>query len=195
MIKRLPAPATPPAVLCAIGVVLSFCAAAAPATAPDAGQDGAVLSAVLHALCARTPTASGPMRTYRLLSDRTGRLDGDMAPDSVDAAATRSLRRRNTTSHRLPHVKVCAGYVWVNGAHIGPGMHGRAGDLRRVAKDHPGATGITRLTLPGYSTDGRRAVVMESYNCGVMCSRARFWVVRRAHGKWRVVRPIMAWVS
>lgn len=178
-----------------IGVALACCLVAATSAAPDVSQDASVLSAVLHALCARTAAGPGQSGTYRLLSDRAGRLDGDMAPDSVDAEAAQSLRHRNTSSHRLPHVKACPGYVLVNGARIGPGMHGRAGDWRMLAKGHPGATGITRLTLPGYSSDGRQAVVLESYDCGVMCSRGRFWILRRAHGQWRVVRHIMAWVS
>jgi hypothetical protein len=169
-------------------ILVAFGAGAQSSPAPR--EDSAVLSAVTHKLCdlAKANSASG----YDVLPNTNEGATSDIwpGPGSLDQYAAHSLAKRNSTTHSLPSMYLCTSIRLVPAAWL----H----DFRGWAWFHaafPGSASVLRLSLPGYSRNGNVAVVLVSTTSGPLASGGNYWILQKVHGKWVVVKQLLAWVS
>ena len=57
----------------------------------------------------------------------------------------------------------------------------------------PGATGLLSVSGIGYSRDGREAVVVADFSCGVLCGRGKVALLQKQGGVWMVEKLLSAW--
>jgi len=158
-------------------------------------EDIAVLRAVLAPQCDR----SGP--GYVLLSTKAAGTDSsDHVPaDWAEAAElTAQLRARGESPGSWSGVRVCK-KVLVR----------REGDIQRLIEDapnldvgwknfhsaYPGALAVMYVSLPAYSSDGNRAVVVTGSGCGSLCGSGEIVELEKKDGVWRRVRDQGTWIS
>lgn len=165
---------------------VAFCAGAQSAPAPS--EDSAVLSVITHKLCslAQANSSSG----YDVLPNTNDGVTADVWPASLDAHAMQSLVKRNDATQSLPSLSLCSRIRLVPAAWL----H----EFRGWAWFHaafPGSSSVLRLSLPGYSSNGAVAIVLVSTTSGPLASGGNYWVLQKVHGKWVVVKQVIAWVS
>jgi hypothetical protein len=166
--------------------LLAGCASS-PRMAHDDPRDEAVLAAVLDGLCDQGDAG------YYFVLDRSVGVESDTA-EGVEASAMRSLAERNETPGRLDIAKRCPRLRIASEKEIGDAT--RRGDWDRFHRAFPQAKGILYLSRPGYSSDGRTAVVDVGSGCGSLCGAGFLWVLKAdAAGHWTVERMIPTWVS
>ena len=56
------------------------------------------------------------------------------------------------------------------------------------------AGGFSRLSLPGYSTDGY-ALMYGSYYCGNLCGYGWLFVLKKSDGKWQMQSSVVTMIS
>jgi hypothetical protein len=154
----------------------------------EQSEDSSVLSAVTHKICdlAKANSTSG----YDVLPNTNEGATTDVWPGSLDQHAAHSLAERNSTTQSLPSMYLCSSIRLVPAAWLQ--------NFRGWAWFHaafPGSASVLRLSLPGYSRNGDRAVVLVSTTSGALASGGFYWVLQKVHDKWVVVKQLPAWVS
>jgi hypothetical protein len=87
-----------------------------------------------------------------------------------------SFEARNAASHELPAVDR-ADFIRVENQ--------RLDEVRRQYSDRP--VGVSRLSLPGYSSDGY-AMVVASYGCGSLCRSSWLIILDNTTVTWRLTK-------
>lgn len=59
----------------------------------------------------------------------------------------------------------------------------------------PGATGIISFSHPGFDRKLDQAIVFAAFVCGGLCGGGTVYVLRKVHGRWKVVSTAVVWVS
>lgn len=177
-------------------LAILVCAVCAPAIALAAGvtttaRDAAVLSAVIQHQCARS-LANGDTK-YMILATRSASIDTSVVAAASGRSAIASLRQRNASTQPLPHNISLSCFKTLPPAKLAKALTN--GDWQQFHKALPDAWGIFRLSLPGYSRDGKTALVQGSEVCGPLCGNGFYWVLRLVRGKWLVVSSEPTWVS
>jgi hypothetical protein len=154
-------------------------------------EDAAVLSVITHTLCA-IAQASGASGYDVLPNTNAGATPESFEgfPASLDAHAMQSLAERNSHTQSLPSLSLCSRIRLVPAAWLDR--------FRGWAWFHaafPGSSSVLRLSLPGYSRSGDVAIVLVSTTSGPMASGGNYWVLQKVHGKWVVVKKVLAWIS
>jgi len=172
------------------------CAICAPVVAHAAGitattRDAAVLSAVVQHECARS-LANGDTK-YMILAMRSASIDTPVVAAASGRSAIVSLRQRNSSTQPLPHNMSLSCFKTLPPAKLAKVLPN--GNWQYFHKALPGAWGIFRLSLPGYSRDGKTALVQGSAICGPLCANGFYWVLCLVRGKWQVVSSEPTWVS
>ena len=119
-----------------------------------------------------------------------------------DRHAVANLLARNASSPRLPDGITCSRLKIVETAEITESFAPSSGipptnppDWRHFYAAFPGANGVTRLSLPGYSEDGRVALVLVSGACDSLCGSGFLWELEKLDGTWMVKRTEGMWIS
>ena len=172
------------------GLTTAALAADAPST-----EDIAVLRAAL------TPECERPGPGYVLLSTKTAGVGSDdqMPADWPEAGElTARLKARADSPASWSGVRVC-GKVLVR----------RHRDIRRLIDGepnldagwkkfytvYPGAHAVMYVSLPAYSTDGNRAVIVMGSGCGSLCGSGEIVELEKKDGVWRRTRAQDTWIS
>ena len=174
-------------------VVLEGCARVV--SAPQVIDDQAVLKTLLEHSC----HDSGGR--YALVSTRTYSQAPDSWAELADlSGASRDLARRNSTPSILPLSMECSGVRLVSEGEIedalrseGPALDPPNPGWEGFFARFPGARAVLRLTLPGYSRDGRSAVVVMSSACGSMCGFGYLFVLEKVSSSWKIVQTRTLW--
>jgi hypothetical protein len=145
-------------VLLSISALVSGAAVAAPPRASN--QDAAVLSVLIRRNCAAA-TASHHMQ-YEVVPNESVSISGGNGfarslSEQVDPSAAQSLVRRNKVRHPLPKLPACRAIKIVPASELSPFP-----GWRSFYKLFPGAWALTTLSLPGYSSNGKVAIVQYS---------------------------------
>jgi hypothetical protein len=119
--------------------------------------------------------------------------DNESVAEAVDASAVQSLKARNKVSRELPSVYACKLVEVVSAKRIKDAFS--AGGWSNFQKVFPGGSDILRLTLPGFSKDGKIAIVQGQTSCEGLCGHGVYWVLKDVNGKWVVVQRRATWVS
>ena len=177
-------------------LVILVCAVCAPVVVRAAGvtttaRDAAVLSAVIQHQCARS-LANGHTK-YMILATRSASIDTPVVAAASGRSAIASLRQRNRSTQALPRNISLACFKTLPPAKLAKVLP--KGDWQHFHKALPSAWGIFRLSLPGYSRDGKTALVQGSTICGPLCANGFYWVLRLVRGKWQVISSEPTWVS
>ena len=109
--------------------------------------------------------------------------------------AFRDLLRRNLSRKRLPAGIACSHIKVVSHERIEELFSHQASAWRAFYSAFPGAEGIDRISLPGYSGDGRRAVVYRDGSCGDLCGTGFLLLLRKHGSAWIVERSVGVWIS
>ncbi|OOG59272.1 hypothetical protein [Rhodanobacter sp. C03] len=168
-------------------VVFSGCVSAAPSPT----EDIAVLSAILTNRCEYAASHAG--KKYELLSAQALFVDHVTSSSKLDSSAMNSLLLRNKTAHDLPTLSLCPGYKSVPQVEIEAAMAKKG--WPGFYKAFPNASGISYLSLPGYSLDGNVAIVEFSGSCNLRCGSSFFWVMHKVEGKWTLYKVVPGWIS
>lgn len=160
-----------------------------------------MLAAVAQSICKRSVKLY-PGDRYGVLSSEAQTVDATDTSvlGSVDKAIVRSVAARNKVAHQLPQLVLCSRMKLVSSATLDAlfsekckkaGACGWPGFYHAFSK----ATGVTWLSLPGYSANGKTAVVFVSGACGSLCGAGSFWILNKVDGKWVVSSSVSAWIS
>jgi hypothetical protein len=159
-------------------------------------QDAAVLKAALADLCEGN---------YLILdSSNVAPSQGTWEPPGFPTAAMRELWSRSRRPELLPLSEACPGtYVAtqeeIKAAFDVPSSPGPTSlDWRwedGFYKRFAGAWGLIRLSLPGYSRDGKTAVVYRERSRGALSASGELLLVRRSGKLWAVSQTIGLWVA
>jgi hypothetical protein len=164
-------------------------------TSSPVRDDAAVLKAALSHLCPGNylivqSTSAKPSEVER---SRLGRFP---------TAALEDLWARNRASETLPLDNVCAGARMATRSEINTTFdksRSTATDLNSLWKsfyeDFPGAWGLVRMSLPGYSPNGRLAVVYLETGRGGLAGEGSYLLLKKNKTKWRVVIRDSVWVA
>ena len=133
-------------------------------------EDVAVIRAALN----RTESDTSVLLLDRIAS---GSL---WQPESLPRGAERDFNRRNHEPVQIPDS-------------IGIALQARLVDHDTLPEPGPWFSKDSRvwhssISMPGYSNDGRFAVIMTGYTCGSLCGSAGGIVLKRTHDGWRVLR-------
>ena len=62
-------------------------------------------------------------------------------------------------------------------------------------RQFPGTPGQIALSRPGFSRDGRAALILVEYGCGRLCGGTLYALLERQAGRWRVTRVAQPRIS
>ena len=177
-------------------VLACFAGGVQPRAESAASNDVAVLGAVIG------NWSKGGDGSYYVLSSQTVRIDDFNRKAISGTAEARNLLERNIKPSQLPTMPPREGVRVVpeeqiiaalkaKGPPVDPPQPGWEGFYSR----YPGAQGVLRVSLPGYTPDGTEAVVMLSVGCGSLCGSGLLLHLERSNGEWKIVRRETLWVS
>jgi hypothetical protein len=157
-----------------------------------AGLDRAVLHVVADTICRNTK------RGYSVLSSNAAAVSARYGDRGLDPALALALVERNRSSPPLPTGIDCkrlhvADASLIERALNSPPKIPQAWDGFFAA--FPGATGITYLSLPSYSSSFNEALVYVSGVCGSLCGSGFYWHLRMIDNQWKVVATIGLWIA
>lgn len=183
------------ATLLLYSMILASASSVAPSKAISdrvhAAEDAAVLSAIVDDRCKYS--ASHNERRYEILSDQTSTVSDVPKDTKIDSSASRSLALRNKAPHQLPGMTLCSAFKRVSRAKIDAAMHEKG--WSGFYEVFPQASGISYFSLPGYSVDGAKAVVMFSGSCDLLCGATSYWVLKKIEGRWTVQTSVGGGIS
>ncbi len=162
------------------------------AAAGTSGSDSAVFAGLLEHIACQPPT-HGEEQTLTVVVTRTESYDKESTPQGVASGVVRSLKRRNKVTHKMPSVMACKNVRFVSWSKL-KGILAKGG-WDRFYKLFPHAVDVLQLTLPGYSKDGKTAVVQGHTYCKGLCGHGVYWVLKHTNGKWVVVHRTPTWLS
>jgi len=173
------------------------CGFARPASAAESPtpEDIAVLRAALAPDCER------PGPGYVLLSTKVAGVDSDdrVPADWAEAEElTARLKSRAEATSSWSGVRVCRKVLVRRDGDIQRLIHSSP-TLDRGWKNfyavYPGAHGVLYVSLPAYSADGSRAVIVLGTGCGSLCGVGEIVELEKKDGVWRRTRDQETWIS
>ena len=155
--------------------------------------DRQVLVAVTTDLCAHTKVG------YQVLAMSASSGYVPIAFDGVNAAGLKDSVRRSANLPALPTGIGCSRLRPASNAMIAKTFD-ESGKIPPDWSDFyaafPGAKGLIRLSLPGYSADATVAVVLVSGSCNNLCGSGSAWELRRTSGDtWHVYKKVGTWIA
>lgn len=164
-------------------------------------QDSNVLVAVVQGLCRGNVKVYGRNK-YVVLSSESSKVDASdvEALNGTDKALVKSLANRNRTSRELPRIKLCPYVKRFSSQKLSYLFSKQCKDFNKCYwkgfyQRYPEATGITYVSLPGYSDNGQTAIVLVVGTCDWQCGNASYWVLKKINGKWVFDKSIGGWIS
>lgn len=153
-----------------------------------ANTDTAVLNAVIQSLCTDKDLRPPPSK-YSVVSSQTY-LVYDKTLEEINRHAAKSLQERNTSLHQLSQLESCSTERFIPTVKVD-------GDFNWDAffKQYPDSAGVVIFSLPGYSSDHRKALVGGSFRLNSYSAFGVYWVLEESHGRWLVVRKIHSWMT
>jgi len=158
-------------------------------------EDVAVLRAALAPECERSGTG------YHLLSTKPAGVDSDdhVPADWPEAKELdEKLRARAETPGSWSGIRVCPKVLVRREGDIDR-LIDSAPDLDRGWKNfydvYRGAHGVLYISLPAYSADGNRAVIVYGSGCGSLCGYGQVIELEKKDGTWHRVRDQGTWIS
>jgi hypothetical protein len=158
-------------------------------------RDIAVLRAVLQKeACGRAD------QKYQVVSDRPAPATSVSVPKTwrSSAALNEELARRSEEALSWTHIDVCSAVRIVEGSKIEAIF---AADDRippgwdSFENAFPGASRLIEVSLPAFTSDGKRAVVYLDTKCGVLCGAGFYIELKRTAAGWQVTQRETAWIS
>ena len=149
-------------------------------------EDVAVLSVIAQSMCASL-ASSGEAR-YLVLSDESEQIKSDGGKESLRQEAVASLVSRNSVSYPLPKITLCPTIRLFKASVI------RSAEKKFAESDDyissfrrafPGAFGPTDMSLPGYTENGTKALVVVSNAGGSF-----YYVLHKQGGQWRIEKIV-----
>lgn len=187
--------------LFAVSLLMAPCAAAAAAAA-----DSQVIRAALDHWC-HQPGANIVLDEQPLVPSHDLR---GYAP-GLDARALSDLVARSQASKILPPVPACPGVRMVAHERLAHALERRPGKRSPLPAspgagvpiaagtgfmdEFPAATGLARVSRPGYSAAGDVAIVYVTIACGGFCGHGAYMVLRLMDGRWSVQTTRRVWLS
>jgi hypothetical protein len=168
----------------------------APGASGRHADDATVLKAALEDLC----------RGNYIVIDSTSIQPAQVEPDrlqSVPTAALQNLRTRNRNTAVLSLAGACPGARVASHSEIEKAFSVPAPveppdpdyRWRAFAKAFPGVASLVRLSLPGYSSRGKAAVVYLEAGRGSTAGEGWYVLLKKTAGKWHVVSRDSVWVA
>ena len=159
-------------------------------------DDAAILKAALENLC------QGNYLVIDSTSIQPARIEQDRL-QSIPAAGLEDLRTRNRNTAVLSLADLCPGAHLASHSEIEKAFDAPAPaeptDLdwrwKAFAKTYPGVASLVRLSLPGYSSRGKVAVVYLEAGRGSTAGEGWYVLLKKTAGKWRVVSRESVWVA
>jgi hypothetical protein len=149
-------------------------------------EDAAVLSVIAQSMCASL--ASRGETRYLVLSDESEQIKSDGGKKSLGRDAVASLVSRNSAHYPLPKITLCPGIRLFKAEVI------RSAEQKFIENDDyisgfrqafPGAFGPTDMSLPGYTENATRALVVVSNAGGSF-----YYVLFKKNGKWHIEKTV-----
>ena len=175
--------------LCATAFTLSACA---PDHDPVSADDLAILNAVFEEHC-------GTSNYVAVVSD----LPPDAGSDTAGAPTQYILfeidimkRRRGNT--RWPIGPLCPHVLVARDARIQAALKVNEGEPQKgnlFQRDFEGSPSLITVSLPVYSPDGNRAVVLIATECGPLCGDGWHLEMQRSGTGWKIANRERGWVS
>ena len=166
-------------------------------SAPLTDRDSAVLSAaILEWVCgSRVPG-------IKLVEDETSPFYFDTMLEGFDKDIVHNLQERGAVPGHIPDVR-CPGVQVQPAERIEaasqqkPPKRGETSDpdFASLRRSFPGASSVTTLTLPGYSTSGDLAFVIVDTVCPGLCGSDVLLMLKLVRGKWSLLRYVPLAVS
>jgi hypothetical protein len=168
-------------------------------------NDDAVYAAVLARSCAATGDKV-------VLYSEPGNADDHsvLSDDDVYRSAESDLRKRNRSYHRTPisnraeHIHApanCDRLIVATGIEInrvlysGQSKPSHVGFSKEFEDAFGGAHAVMEISLPGYSPDGKRAIVEVGVGCGGLCGGSSRVMLEHKAGRWSVIGTRLVSVS
>jgi len=162
--------------------------------AATSADDSQVLSTVAAVICGASSSSK-----YVLL-DTSGDIDNSSEELEGAGAApevAQVLMDRNKQRSQLPSDVdyMCLGLT--NAKHVDSlfSANSHRDGWKEFRKHFRGATGIIRLTLPGYSTSGLDAALIVSASCDWLCGSGELYLLHRTGNVWAVTKRVELWIS
>lgn len=187
------------AVVTVVLTALCACGRTAPArpVSPGTADDVAIFKAILKDACEHPDDA----RRLNIVRDVPRALDADGTVNwlwSPPPAFIAGLVRRSATQVRWPKLAPCATQRVIDGARV-DALIEQSGkvppDFAHFRQAFPNAGYIIAISLPAYSADGRRAMVLRTYSREGVFSAGEVLEMELAGTAWRPVQVHSAWVS
>jgi len=177
------------ALLFVVALSLNACA---PAPGEVSADDLAILNAVFEEHC-------GTSNYVAVVSD----LPPDAGSDYAGAPTQYILfeidimkRRRGNT--RWPAGSLCPHVLVARDARIQASLKVNEGEPLKgnlFQRDFEGSPSLITVSLPVYSPDGNRAVVLIATECGPLCGDGWYFEMQRSGTGWKIANRERGWVS
>jgi hypothetical protein len=141
-----------------------------------------------------------------VLRTSTAKVLPTNVPKELESHERRQLIERNAIESQLPRLnslEKCSSLHIVSGRDVdrnfGYGGDSKDQDLEKMwdafHSTFKGANGVISVSLPGYSDDGKSAVVYVTTSCGSLCGHGYYVELKSESGAWRQMQVIQGWVS
>jgi len=129
-------------------------------------------------------------KVYRLVT--RGWYDDSPRPDTIQDFVEKSCTKGPLS--RTFHTDFPRAFIDPNSVlfDIVPADRNGLKDFRQT---FPKAAGIISLSHVGFDSGLHEAMVSASFVCGVLCAGGQLYVLRKARGKWEVIRNSIIWMS
>jgi hypothetical protein len=122
---------------------------------------------------------------------RPGRAAVDSPP--IDSDFRASFESRNAASVSIRDLVRRDDVKWADAAELSA-IFAR-GFWREFNKVYPDASGLLRVSLPGYSPNRETAVIYAEFACDGLCGSGQLYVVALKDGEWTVLQERRLFVS
>jgi len=68
-------------------------------------------------------------------------------------------------------------------------------DWEGFNKKYPNSGGFYTFSRVGFSKDGTQAILFVAHSCGSLCGEGYYYFLRNDNGEWKVIAPLMTWIS
>lgn len=184
-------------IICSIFLLLSLNSCA------DSLQDEHVYRIALQGFCSKkvkgysflqNTSTPLPKRT-KLSTSSVGELNAEAMDDMYD---------RNKTITTLPASIACDQLKILSEAEILKGFDTKPKLPHSIAVDEdwagfyetfPGVSDIVKVSMPGYSKDGKQAVIYLQSVCGSLCGGGSFMQYKNVNGAWLYDKTSSVWTT
>ena len=175
--------------LCALAFTLSACA---PAPGEASADDLAILNAVFEEHC-------GTSNYVAVVSDLPPNTGSDTAGAPTQYILFRiNIMQRRSGNPRWPIGPLCPHVLVARDARIQAALKVNEGEPLKgnlFQRDFEGSPSLMTVSLPVYSADGNRAVVLIATECGPLCGDGWYLEMRRSAAGWKIANRERGWVS